>query len=93
MTADYNVWFKVSGTDVRWLEKSPANRVSRCDRGWNHVVQPEEPRLVVDNGAGPSRKKGKGKRNEYLCRTCAERYYQTRPPSMLQKNQGELFNL
>ena len=91
MTAEYGRWFKVGGTDVRWLEKSPTNRTARCDRFFNHIVQAEDPRFMVDNGMGPTRVRGKKKRNEYLCRSCADRYYDSQPPSMLKKNQGELF--
>jgi len=91
MTADYGKWFKVGKVDVRWLEKSPANRTSRCDRFFNHIVKAEDPRFVVDSGNGPERVRGKKKRNEYLCRACAERYYDSQPPSMLAKNQRELF--
>ena len=91
MTAAYGRWFRVGKTDVRWLEKSPVGRTARCDRFFNHVVQAEDPRFVVDSGAGPTRVRGKKKRNEYLCRACADRFYDSQPPSMLRENQGELF--
>jgi len=91
MTAPYGRWFKVGKTDVRWIEKSPVGHTARCDRFFNHVVQAEDPRFVVDSGAGPQRARGKKKRNEYLCRACADRFYDSQPPSMLKENQEKFF--
>ena len=87
----WNVWFKQNKTDMRWLKKSTANRVSRCDMVWSHVVQPEQPRLQVDNGAGPARKGGHGKRHQYLCVACAFVHFGIDPPAPVIENQEELF--
>ena len=84
-------WFKVNGQDARWLARSPVNKVARCEAVWSHVVQPAEPRFVIDTGAGPVRKRGHSKRHEYLCMACAWSGYQTKPPTDVNENQGELF--
>ena len=91
MTVEYGRWFKIGKTDVRWLDKSPVGRTARCDRSFNHVVQAADPRFVVDSGVGPTRVKGRKKRNEYLCRACAKQFFDSVPPSMLEENQGNLF--
>jgi hypothetical protein len=87
----FGEWFKVEGTDMRWLKRSPANRTSRCDRNWSHVVTSEKPRLQVDNGEGPSRARGHGKQHEYLCSECAGTFYEQWPPSEMEENQGSMF--
>ena len=84
-------WFKLNGLDMKWIARSSVNRVARCDKAFQHVVQAAEPRLVVDNGEGPVRAKGHGKKNEYLCMSCAWSWYQTKPPTDVNENQGELF--
>lgn len=88
----WNSWFRHKKTDMRWLAKSPANRVSRCDRRYTHVVQPHEARLMVDTDEGPVRKKGKGKRHEYLCMACAFNDYGLRPPAPVMENQERMFD-
>lgn len=89
--AKWNSWFKVSGIDMRWLPRSPANRMARCDRVFNHLVEPDEPRLQVDSDEGPIRKRGKGKRHEYLCQRCAFTAYELQVPSLMDESQQELF--
>ena len=67
-------WVQHQGVWVRWHPKSPIGRRSRCE-GRNHEgdrwVQPDEPRLEVDNDKGKQRKTGKGKRNQWVCQVCA----------------------
>ena len=87
----YGKWFRAKGTDLRWLEKSPVGRAARCDRRWSHVVPPGAPRLQADTQAGPLRKRGKGKRHEYLCVECAFEVFGVRPPSVVWENQEKLF--
>jgi len=84
-------WFRVEGLDMRWLPKSPVDKVARCDRDRMHVVGPDTPRLQVDNGEGPKRKRGHGKQHEYLCQACALRVYGQRPPSLMKENQEKMF--
>jgi hypothetical protein len=69
----YGEWFDHQGTQMRWISGSSGTTPQRCDRVWNHIVQPDEPRLCVDNGDGPPRKRGHGKQHEYICRHCAYR--------------------
>jgi len=88
---DWNKRFRTYGVDMRWSEKSPVNKVARCDRTWSHIVQADSPRLQVDNGQGPERKRGHGKLHQYLCVACALAMYGQRPPSPMDDNQGELF--
>ena len=71
-------WFQYQSQNghsywVKWLPKSPTNRVSTCDQCLAKV-QPDEKRLRVDNGRGAERKRGKGKRHSYVCRRCAYDY-------------------
>lgn len=87
----FGTWFRCKATDMKWLEESPANRVARCDRKWNHIVPSEAPRLLVDSGKGPKRKRGRGKQHEYLCAACALLVYGLAPPSSLDDNQEKLF--
>lgn len=77
---------------MRWLEKSPANRTSRCDGQWSHVVAPQQPRLQVDNKKGPVRKRGKGKNHQYLCMMCAKERYGLMPPLEQVPGQEQLFD-
>lgn len=87
----WNTWFRAEGMDMRWMSKSPIGKVARCDNNRMHVVGPDSPRLQVDNGMGPDRKRGHGKRHEYLCQDCAWRFYQTKPPSLMAENQEKMF--
>ena len=88
----FGTWFRLKGHDAKWLEKSPANRTSRCDNAWQHVVAATEPRLVVDTGRGPTRKRGKGKKHEYLCVGCAFALYEAQPPPRQVDGQERLFD-
>lgn len=87
----YGEWFRVAGHDLKWFPQSPINRMARCDKKWNHIVKPEAPRLLVDSGQGPIRKRGKGKRNEWLCAACAKLWFGVEPPSLMDENQEKLF--
>ncbi len=91
MGVEFGAWFRTKKTDMRWLPKSPTDRTSRCDAVWSHVVPPGVPRLQVDSMGGPVRKRGKGKRHEYLCVQCAMERYGVKPPTPVYDNQGELF--
>ena len=87
----YGEWFRVKGQDAKWFATSPINRQARCDKKWNHIVPPEAPRLLVDSGQGPIRKRGRGKQNEWLCAPCAKLWYDTEPPPLLEEMQEKLF--
>lgn len=90
-TTKWSSWFRVDGVDLRWLRQSPSARTSRCDRRWSHVVAADRPRLQADTGAGPVRKRGKGKAHEYLCAACALEVYGVKPPSIMAEDQEKLF--
>lgn len=92
MAVKYGEWFRIHQTDMRWLANSPVNRTARCDRAWQHIVGPDEPRLQVDTGKGPNRKRGHGKRHEYLCAGCALRFVGTTPPAREVPGQEALFD-
>ena len=69
-------WFRYEAQNghsywVRWLPKSPINRASFCDR-CKRRVERHEPRLCIDSDEGPTRKRGKGKRHEYICSSCGK---------------------
>ena len=66
-------WFKVNDTAMQWLPESPKKKDSRCD-DCGEVVPADAKRLRIDNGAGPDRKAGKGKRHSYVCRRCSYSY-------------------
>ena len=91
MSVGYNEWFRVGGVDLRWLPKSPPDSAARCDRKWNHIVPAGAPRLQADTQTGPLRRRGKGKRHEYLCVQCAYEVFSIRPPSVVWENQEKLF--
>ena len=82
-------WFRGKGTDMKWLAESPTGVVSRCDRHWGHVVSATSPRLMVDSSQGPLRKRGRGKRHEYVCVACALQYFGVKPPPL--DNQERMF--
>lgn len=92
MTVEFGQWFRVKGVDMQWLVKSPVGRVAHCDRQWAHMVEADEPRLMVDTGEGPVRRRGRKKQNEYLCAGCAAYFYATAPPSMEVPGQEALFD-
>ena len=66
-------WFKVGELSMQWLPNSPRKKDSRCD-DCGAVVPANASRLRIDNGAGPERKRGKGKRHSYVCRRCSFDY-------------------
>ena len=76
---------------MRWLMSSPVDAAARCDRSFRHLVAADQPRLQVASGLGPTRKRGKSRRNEYLCVACAAKYYGTKPPSVMKVNQEKMF--
>ena len=88
---EFGDWFRRADVDMKWLCCSPAGVASRCDNRYSHVVPANAPRLMVDSDVGPIRKRGKGKRHEYLCVACARERYGVTPPSMLYTNQEWLF--
>ena len=55
---------------VRWWDSSPRHRAASCDRCHRRVL-PDEPRCQVDDGGGPDRKGGHGKKHTWLCTLCA----------------------
>ena len=84
-------WFKTDGVDMRWLARSPVDKTARCDRSFQHVVTAGQPRLVVDSKQGPDRKRGHGRRVEYLCEACALSGYGVRAPTEVNESQEKLF--
>lgn len=68
-------WFPYKGAWVKWYAKSPINRAAMCEarecKGTTRRVERDAPRLCVDNGKGANRKRGKGKKNQWVCQHCA----------------------
>lgn len=67
-------WTSYQGVWVRWHPKSPVNRKAQCESRHHEgdkTVEPDEPRLEVDNNKGKVRARGKGKRNQWVCQVCA----------------------
>lgn len=65
-------WFKYDGVNMQWLNSSPNNSESECDR-CGRTVGRSARRLRVDDNKGPQRKRGKSRRHTYLCESCGKR--------------------
>ncbi len=69
------LWFRYEGVWVRWWTASPIHRAAYCEakvcKGETRRVERDELRLEVDNDRGRERIKSRGKKNQWVCFTCA----------------------
>lgn len=84
---EFDRWFSVDGLDARWLNGSPAGRKARCDRSWQHLVEPDEPRLQINDGKGPKRSRGHGNRASFVCWSCASAEFGLKPPPRIDQQE------
>jgi hypothetical protein len=63
-------WVENNEFYVQWKRDTPFS--DGCTRDMSHRIQAFTPRLIVDDGRGPSRDpRHHGKKNSYICEACA----------------------